>query len=130
MYKFIHNFIIFIALLHIQEHFLYVANKLVTDVALVGVVLFELVVCKLPITRWSLLPSWFVGVVALEVFKERAVERFNFNEDWEGDLDRQREGVAEGDEDSEHVDELNEAARLCKLNDFESLEFSNESRVT
>ena len=103
---------------------------MVTDVALVGVVLFELVVCKLPITRWSLLPSWFVGVVALEVFKERAVERFNFNEDWEGDLDRQREGVAEGDEDSEHVDELNEAARLCKLNDFESLEFSNESRVT
>ena len=69
-------------------------------------------------------------MVALEVFKERAVERFNFNEDCEGDLDRQREGVAEGEDDSEHVDELNDAARLCKLNDFESLEFSNESRVT
>ena len=69
-------------------------------------------------------------MVALEVFKERAVERFNFNEDCEGDLDRHREGVAEGDEDSEQVDELNEAAKLCRLNDFESLEFSNESRVT
>ena len=67
-------------------------------------------------------------MVAFEAFKERAVERFNFNEDCEGE--RERQGVAEGEDDSEHVDELNEAARLCILNDLESLEFSNESRVT
>lgn len=36
---------------HLQSYCFYVANKLVIDVALVGVVLFELVVCKLPITR-------------------------------------------------------------------------------
>ena len=69
-------------------------------------------------------------MVAFEAFRERAVERFNFNEDCEGERERQFEGVAEGEDDSEHVDELNDAARLCRLNDFESLEFSNESRVT
>ena len=69
-------------------------------------------------------------MVAFEVFKERAADRFNFNEDCEGDRERHLEGVPEGEEVTEEVDELNEAARLCKLNDFESLEFSNESRVT
>lgn len=69
-------------------------------------------------------------MVAFEVFKERAADKFNLSEDCEGDLERQFEGVAEGEEVAEDVDELNEAARLCRLNDLESLEFSNESRVT
>lgn len=69
-------------------------------------------------------------MVAFEAFKERAADRFNLSEDCEGDRERRFEGVAEGEEVADEVDELNEAARLCRLNDLESLEFSNESRVT
>ena len=64
------------------------------------------------------------------MLNDRAADKFNLRDDCEGDLERKFEGVAEGDDVADEVDELNEAARLWRLNDFDILEFSKESRVT
>ena len=77
-----------------------------------------------------MLPEWLVGVVAFGVLRDNAADKFNFKDDCDGDLERQFEGVAVGDDAADEVDELNEAAKLCKLNDFDNLEFRRESRVT
>lgn len=61
--------------------------------------------------------------------RDSEADRFSRREDCDGDLDRWLRGVARGELASE-VDELKDTARLCKLNDLDSLAFRSDNLVT
>ena len=68
---------------------------------------------------------------------DSAADKLSLRDDCEGDLERPpRPKLPRGvphpplGEDDSDVPELNEAAKLCMLSDFDNLAFSRDSRVT